>query len=79
MFLQSAQQKAAQRAQEEAEAQARARNPFADMFRNMREKQYGGGAAGGSGSKGYSADRRGQQEGPIIDAEYTVIKSQDGK
>eukprot|EP00197_Chlamydomonas_leiostraca_P011985 CAMPEP_0202859538 /NCGR_PEP_ID=MMETSP1391-20130828/1603_1 /ASSEMBLY_ACC=CAM_ASM_000867 /TAXON_ID=1034604 /ORGANISM="Chlamydomonas leiostraca, Strain SAG 11-49" /LENGTH=258 /DNA_ID=CAMNT_0049538575 /DNA_START=47 /DNA_END=823 /DNA_ORIENTATION=+ len=78
-LLQAAQRRAAQRAQEEAEERARARNPFADMFARARSSATAGGGSGGAGGRSGGGRWGVQQSGPVIDAEYVVIKEDKGK
>lgn len=60
-----------ERMQQEAEARQRAANPFADMFRQRASSQ-----ASGFGASSSSNGRR-QQDGPVIEAEWTSIDEGD--
>eukprot|EP00199_Chlamydomonas_sp_CCMP681_P005652 CAMPEP_0119105802 /NCGR_PEP_ID=MMETSP1180-20130426/3661_1 /TAXON_ID=3052 ORGANISM="Chlamydomonas cf sp, Strain CCMP681" /NCGR_SAMPLE_ID=MMETSP1180 /ASSEMBLY_ACC=CAM_ASM_000741 /LENGTH=255 /DNA_ID=CAMNT_0007090951 /DNA_START=17 /DNA_END=784 /DNA_ORIENTATION=- len=71
-FLKAAQKKAQERAASEAEERERQSNPFADMFR-PRTTTSSSSTSKESGKGGYRA-----YEGPILDAEYTVIKPDPG-
>ena len=76
-LLQATQQKRAQQAQaaatQAAEEAERRRNPFANMWRDMQQ----GAKAGGSSSKGSSGAGRQTRGGPIVEAEYTVLRDDD--
>ncbi|KAG2446550.1 hypothetical protein HYH02_008537 [Chlamydomonas schloesseri] len=64
-----------QQQQAEAEAEARRRaNPFAEMFREA-GAAFGGAAAGSGGAGGSSSRGSGyvQQDGPVIEAEWTSL------